>query len=217
MKRILLVLCALVLLLPLASCGPNYKTRTAEFYGNIDKTSFWYTGEVTSGKTVYFYTQAVDADSCTTIENHNDDSKDGYVIYDGTYLHSLNLSSKKYDTLKTENGVDFLCGQNEYKEYNNAQMTTDAAIFDGQARYCEVFAVVDDDGNEIGENKYYFDETRLIAIEWLENGEITATLRMQEYSNSIPEDIYVSLPEDFKAGTYTAEQVVDPWADKSDQ
>ena len=209
MKRILALVLSLLPLMAFAACGNNYKSRTAEFYGSIDKSSFWYRGTVTSGDTVYTYTQAIDGDSVTTIEDHENDSEDGYVIYEGNLLHSLYLSSKKYDTLQTDNGVDFLFGNNEYKEFNYPDYTSDAGIFEGSTYYCEVFTTVDDQGNEAGENKYYYSEDRLVAIEWYEDGKLEATLKMEDYSGTIPEDIYVSLPEDFKAGTYTAETVVD--------
>lgn len=210
MKRFLILLLLGAMLLSLAACGESYKSRTAEFYGSINKTSFWYRGEVTSGTTVYTYTQAVDADSCTTIEDHEKDSEDGYVIYDGKYLHQLNLSSKKYDTLETNNGVEFLFGKNDYSEFNYPEITTDAAILDGKTYYCETFKVIDENGNETGENKYYFTDNRLVAVQWVSDGEVTATLRIEDYSETIPEDIYTSVPENFKAGTFTTEQVLDP-------
>lgn len=215
MKRILMLLLTVVLAFSLFACSKP-KSRTAQFYESIDKTSFWYKGEVIKGGKSYVYTQAVDSDSCTTIEDHAKDSDDGYVIYDGTHLHQLNIKARRYDTVKTADGVSFLFGENDFKDFNKPKSVFESAYFEQVSYYCEVFSVVDEKGNEIGENKYYFDNDRLVAIQWYENGNLSATMKMTEYSNQIPEDIYTSVPSDFKAGTYTAEQVVDPWADKSE-
>lgn len=209
-KYISLILLVFMLVSALASCGPNYKSRTAEFYGNIGEESFWYTGTVTKGTTVYDYTQAIDADSVTTIEDHDDDDEDGYVIFDGKYLHQLDVKKKKYDTLQTDKGVKFLFADRDYADYNSPERTEENVTFDNKLCTCEVFTTVDSEGNEVGENKYYYVDDRLYAVVWLEEGETSTTLVISDYSNTIPEDIYTSLPEDFKAGTFTAEQVIPP-------
>lgn len=214
MKRILLILLTFLFVFSLSSCSKP-KTRTAQFYESIDSSSFWYQGDVVKGGKTYVYTQAVDSDSCTTIEDYAKDANDGYVIYDGTHLHQLNMKTKRYDTVKTADGVGFLFGTNDFKDFNKPKSVIESAYFEQVEYYCEVFSVVDEKGNEVGENKYYFDNDRLVAIQWYENGTLTATLKMKDYSNQIPEDIYTDIPSDFKAGTYTVEQVVDPWAEES--
>ena len=210
MKRLIAILLVLLFALPLASCGNVYTSRTARFYGEIDKSSFWFKAEIMTASDTYYYTQAVDSDSVTTIEDHDDDANDGYVIYDGKYMHQLNVKNKKYDTVKTDSGVKFLFGNNEYSDFNLPDDVTEQATFRGNTYYCESFNTIDDKGNAKGVNKYYYDGERLVGIEWYEGNGLVTLLTMDTYSNQIPEGIYTSIPADYKAGTFTAEQIIPP-------
>ncbi len=212
MKRILLLAVAVLTLISMASCAKDESTRTYHFYKEINKESFWYACTITKDGETYRYAQALDSDSITTIEDHDNDEDDGYALYepDKQYLHELLFSSKKYNTSVTKDGVKFLFGNNEPIQFRAPDDAVEEAEFDGKTYYCEIFETVDENDDYIGENKYYFDGMKLIAIEWIEDGEVVTTLRMTEYSETIPESVYTSIPEDFKAGTFITEEVVPP-------
>ncbi|MBE6692599.1 MAG: hypothetical protein E7586_04650 [Ruminococcaceae bacterium] len=212
MKRILLLVLALLTLLSVTSCAKDESTRTYHFYKEIKEDSFWYACTITKDGETYRYAQALDKDSVTTIEDHDDDADDGYAIYEpaNNYVHELIFSAKKYNTTVAKEGVKFLFGNNEPIQFRAPDDAVEEAEFDGKTYYCEIFETVDENGDRVGENKYYFDGMKLIAIEWIEDGEVVTTLRMTEYSETIPESVYTSLPEDFKAGTFIAEDIIPP-------
>ncbi len=212
MKRILLLVLALLMLLSVTSCAKDESTRTYHFYKEIKEDSFWYACTITKDGETYRYAQALDKDSVTTIEDHDNDEDDGYAIYEpaNNYVHELIFSTKKYNTTVTKEGVKFLFGNNEPIQFRAPDDAVEDAEFDEKSYYCEIFETVDEKGDRVGENKYYFDGMKLVAIEWIEDGEVVTTLRMTEYSETIPESVYTSLPEDFKAGTFTTEEVIPP-------
>ncbi len=212
MKRTFLLLFAALLLISATSCAKDESTRTYHFYKDINEESFWYACTITKDGETYRYAQAVDSDSITTIEDHDNDDDDGYAIYEPQkkYLHELLFNAKKYNTLVTSEGVKFLFGNNEAIQFRAPDKSEEDVEFDDKIYYCEIFETVDENGDYIGENKYYFDGMTLKAIEWIEDGKVITTLRMTEYSETIPESVYTSIPEGFKAGTFTADEEVIP-------
>ncbi len=212
MKRILILALAVLAMVCLASCGKDEDTRTHYFYKNIDKNSFWYQGTITKNGETYRYAQAVDSDSVTTIEDHDNNDDDGYAIYEPekNWLHSLNFNTKKYDTTYTTDGTKFLFGNNEAVQFRAPDESIDEVEFEGKTYYCEIFETVDENGDEVGQNKYYFEGMTLKAIEWIEDGRVVTTMRIVEYTNTIPDNVYTSIPEDFKAGNFIYEEVVPP-------
>lgn len=212
MKRILILAFAVLAMLSFSACSKDEDTRTYYFYNGINKESFWFHGTITKDGETYRYAQALDSDSVTTIEDHDNNEDDGYAIYelDNCYLHSLNFTTKKYDTTVTTDGVKFLFGNNEASQFRAPDDTEEEAEFEGETYYCEIFETVDENGDEIGENKYYFDGMTLVAIEWIEDGEVVTTLRIEEYTNEIPKSVYTSVPDSFKAGQFVVEEVIPP-------
>ena len=212
MKRFFVLAFMVLTLLGLSSCSKDENTRTHYFYENIDKTSFWYQCTITKGDETYRYAQAVDSDSVTTIEDHDKDEDDGYAIYepDKNMVHSLNFNTKKYDTTYGTNGTKFLFGSNEAYQFRAPDESLEEVEFEGKTYYCEIFETVDENGDEVGQNKYYFEGMTLKAIEWIEDGKVVTTMRIVEYSNKIPDSVYTSIPEGFKAGNFIHEEVIPP-------
>ena len=212
MKRILILILILALALPFCSCAKDENTRTYCFYNEMDKKSFWFACTITENGETYRYAQAVDSDSVTIIEDHDDDLNDGYGIYDidTQLLHSLNFSTKKYDTRKTDKGLNFLFGNNEAVQFRAPDDSEDEVEFEGNTYYCEIFETVNEEGDEVGLNKYYFDGMTLKAIEWIENDVVVKTMRLTEYSNEIPSSVYTSIPAGFKAGNFIEEDIIMP-------
>lgn len=217
MKRIVIFMLSLLGLFAFSSCAKDENTRTYHFYKEMDKTSFFFACSITDGEETYRYAQAVTANTVTTIEDHEDNADDGYGICelnktsDGRHLlHSLNFTTSKYDTTVTTKAMKFTFGDYEAVQFRSPDESIDEAEFDGKTYYCEVFETVDENGDEVGLNKYYFDGMKLVGIEWIEKDEVVKTMVITEYSNQIPESVYTAVPDGFKAGTYTDEQVIPP-------
>ncbi len=214
MKRICVFLVALLCVMMIFSSCENYRSRTAEFYGSINQESFWYKGSITKGYSNYGYTQATNGASVTTIEDFKVDSYDKYVITQGDLMHYLDMEEKKYDTKQTPYAVEFLFASNEPSEFNYPKTVVETVRFNDVVCYGEIFDTVDDKGEIVGEVCYYFSGDVLVGIDWYENQTVTTRLYLEEYSETIPEDILLSIPADFRAGTFTSENFVDPWGDE---
>lgn len=217
MKRILILILALSGLLAFSSCAKDENTRTYCFYNEINKSSFFFACEITEDGETYRYAQAVTNKTVTTIEDHDDNTEDGYAICelnrssDGRhFVHSLNFNTSKYDTTVTADAVKFVFGDYEAVQFRAPDESEEEIEFNGGSYYCEIFETVDANGDEVGLNKYYFDGMKLVGIEWIENDEVVRTMVFTEYRNEIPESVYTSVPDGFKAGTFTEEQVIPP-------
>lgn len=196
-----------VLALPLCSCGDDFDSYSMKFYDSIDKSGFYYKATVTENGETYTYSQAVKDNIVTTIEDRENDKYDGYVIFDGSIEYKIIFNERCYDAEITSYGVGFLFDVEDADNYNYPESIEDET-FEGKTYRCETFRVVDSNGKTTGENKYYFNGERLYAITWIENGSVTRTMKFEEYSDSIPEDIYFAPPEDFKARTLEMTQEV---------
>lgn len=214
MKHKIIPLLLLFSLLSFTACT-FYDTQTAQFYGTLNQTSFWFTAEITeytaSGSTSYTYTQAADADSVTTVRSSESGVDDYYKICQDGYAHFLNFKSKKYDTGGESYVEKLFFAKNQYEEFRSPKAVNESAVFDGVTCTRETFNMINGEGAVIGELNYYFTD-RLLAVEWFENGKLVRVMRVTDYSETIPSDIHVSLPEDFKKGTYISEQIIDPFA-----
>ena len=206
MKRITALLIAILFVIAFSACaeeteqessdtGELYPSRTAAFYGNMDMNSFWFTMEFTNYGTTYTMTQATNGKAVTTIEDHEDNTLDQYQIYDNKSVHKLNLQRKSYDTVLGSNGQGFLFEGYTPSMFANPSSST-VQQFEGESYYCESFVTA----GSAGRNNYYFDENRLAVIEIIEGGKTVMVMRITDYSNTIPSDVYLSIPEDFKGG-----------------
>ncbi len=213
MKKLLLLIIAILCVLPVTACEAKPKSRTAEFYYNLNLDSYYYKATVTKNGSTYTYTQAIKDGSETTIEDHQYDEYDKYVITQGNLMHILDKENKRYNTLQSNNITHFMFAENDYTEFNYP--VSDKVVYVSDKPYnCETFDTVDNKGNVVGSIKYYFepDET-LAAIEWYTGENITALLVMIEYSEDIPDTVYTSVPEGYAAGIFSTEQEFDPWED----
>ncbi len=215
MKKIISILmCAAMLLAVFASCSKDdeeesYDTRTAAFYASINKESFWYKAYITENGETYSVTQATNGVVTTTIEDHDKNSQDKYHLYDGKYIQSLNFSKKCYDTIATKNGIPFRFAEYEPSMFP-APHSTDTVNLSGISYYCETYNVVPSKvGVTSAVNNYYFDGDRLSIIEIVENGKTTLVIEFEDYSNTIPSEVYLEVPEDFSARNYIEENETD--------
>ncbi len=200
MKKTIALVLACLLLLAFVACkdeeqvDTSYPSRTAAFYGNMDRNSFYFTMQFTNNGATYDFTQATNGRVVTTIEDHSDNSYDKYHIYDGNNVHKLNIASKSYDTLIGPNGQDFLFGGYTSSMFESPSSASVKA-FEGEDYYCETFVTAGS-----GRNNYYFDGGALKVIEIIEDGQTVMIMRIKEYSNTVPDNIYLSVPSGFKAG-----------------
>lgn len=223
MKRILALLLVLAAVFAVGCQGDGeesvdisaYPSRTAAFFGTMDKSSFWFSMSFTNNGETYDFAQATDGKTVTTIETHKDHSRDRYDIYNGDLqIHQLHIGNRSYDTIVGAIGQEFIFADYEADMFSNPTERK-MAEFEGESCYCETFVTTKNSGGSAtGFNRYYFDEkNRLVAFEWVENGKTVMTMRFVEYSNTIPEDVYLSAPSDFKRGTL---QVENPGVDYSE-
>ena len=215
MKRIIaLTLTALFLFLLVACNGDggessvdlgNYPSRTAAFYGTMDVNSFYFTMSFTNNGETYEFTQATDGKAVTTIEDHKDDSLDKYQIYQGNTIHKLYPARKVYDTWVGGDGQGFLFDGYTASMFANPTVLQ-SVEFEGKKYYCESFVTqAMTAGGSAGKNNYYFDGARLAVVEIIDNGNVVMVMRINDYSNTIPSNIYLSKPSDFKAGSLEIE------------
>ncbi len=211
MKRITAIIITVLLLVSLVACNGEgntssqpetvYPSRTAEFYGEMDMNSFWFTMEFTNNGSTYDFTQATDGKVVTTIEDHSNDSLDKYQLYDKKCIHKLYVNRSYYDTVVGAPGQAFL-----FEGYTATMFakpsTSSVKTFEGKSYYCESFATQTMSGSSYGgKNNYYFEEDgRLAVIEITEGSKTVMVMRIKDYSNTIPSDIYLSIPSGFKAG-----------------
>lgn len=213
MKRFIPFVIALLCLVSLCSCsqngdtsdGTDYPSRTAAFYGNMNSNSFWFKMNFTNNGVDYVFTQATDGAVVTTIEDYANDSLDKYQVYDGQSLHIINVSSKTYDTVIGNVKAQGFLFEGYQPEMFASPVSAAVEQFEGNAYYCETFSAVSASGTVSGKNKYYFEDYTLKAVEIIESGKTVMVMRFVDYSNDIPDDIYLSLPEGYKAGTLQIE------------
>lgn len=209
MRRIISIFTVMLLLISLASCGDGgdassqggsaYPSRTAEFYGTMDMNSFWFTMEFTNNGATYGFTQATNGNVVTTIEDYDNDSLDTYEIYDGKCVHKLNISGSSYNTAIGLEGQTFLFAGYDASMFVNPS-TNGVKTFEDVSYHCESFVTKSMSGSGSGVNNYYFDGDRLKAVEIIDGGETVMVMRIKDYSNTVPSDIYLSAPSGFKAG-----------------
>ena len=215
MKKLIAAILLSALLLALASCGngnensndiSSYPSRTAAFYGNMDKSSFYFKISFTNNGSTYTFTQATDGYSVATIEDHENDSLDKYHVFTGNAVHKLNFSNSTYDTLITQDGQGFLFEGYEYTMFASPSKKS-VEQFEGKSYYCETFSTSSQSGGTAtGKNRYFFEEGTLKAIEIIEGTETVMVMRFIEYKNEIPQDVYLKAPPGFKANTLEYEQ-----------
>lgn len=215
MKKLIAAILFAVVLVALAACGSGdesstdlsgYTSRTAAFYGNMNKNSFYFKMNFTNGGTTYTFTQATDGLSVATIEDHENDANDKYQVFTGNLVHKLNFQAKTYDTLITTNGQGFLFEGYDYTMFS-APSRTSVETFEGKSYYCETFSTVSQTGGAVsGKNRYFFEGNTLKAIEIIEGNQTVMTMRFIEYSNEIPQNVYLEAPEGFTANTLEYEQ-----------
>ncbi len=233
MKRIVSILLLVTFLaLALASCeksvyeiDTSMSSRTAAFYNHIKQNDcFWFEMELTNLQESYKFTQATNGANVTTILDYKGDTRDSYEIActgeKSAIVHTLYIADRKYDSKITENYQKFLFEGENPETYANPTWTGDAE-FDGKTYYAEQFETAPADGGGInGTNTYYFEEGRLIAVEVVEMGFTTMTMRFSEYGIELPANIYIEAPADFKKGTIEIESYIDfesmGWGDYSE-
>lgn len=202
-KLIISFVLTALMLICFSACGDDFDTNTIKFYRNINTDSYYYKATVTENGETYTYSQAIKNGIVTTIEDREGNVYDGYVIYNGNQLHTIDFNEKRYDTEITASGVKFVFTSDNVDNYNYPADIKDETL-DGNTYRCETFKVVDANGDTVGENKYYYTSSeRLAAVIWLEDGNIVRTMKIEEYTDVVPEDIYFAPPEDFKPRTLT--------------
>ncbi len=215
MKKITAFVCALLMLISVfAACAEDpiveeiYTHRTSAFYMNMDPNAFWFKATIAEKSGLYTITQATDGINTTTIIDHTNNKYDCYdIFHDGTdrkYIHKLNISAKRYDTVLTSNGQRFMFEGYNYTMFANP-IAQQEEQFEGETYFCETFKSSEAVGGAAsGYDKYYFTGNTLVAV-------VTPslTIRFEKYENKIPEDIYMDAPSDFKAGTITEEHSID--------
>lgn len=215
MKRIIaLTLTALFLVLLVACNGDggessvdlgDFPSRTSAFYGTMDVNSFYFTMNFTNHGETYEFTQATNGKAVTTIEDHEDNSLDKYQIYQGNAVHKLYPARNSYDTWLGGEGQGFLFDGYTASMFANPSSVSESE-FEGKKYYCESFVTQSMTGNGVaGVNNYYFDGERLAVVEIIDNGRTVMVMRFNDYSNTIPENIYLSAPSDFKPGSLEIE------------
>ncbi len=231
-KRIIIIVTAILLvalvIVVAVKCGNGkedlsnvtYGARTSAFFANIDQNSCWVNLVMTDADgTSCDFTQATDGTAVTTICDYEEDKYDSYEIYVGKAVHMLNVGNKAYDTLLTEEGQGFI-----FADYNQSMFSMSysygVSTFEGEQYYCEVFSTESTPtDNPKSVNKYYFNYDRLVAVEMVENGKTVLTLKINDYSSEIPEDILLSVPDDFRKGQLIYEHppidYEDQWGDLS--
>lgn len=227
MKKLIAALLLPIMLLLLISCSDgdensvdigNFTSRTAAFYGNMDKSCFYFKMSFTAYGETYDFTQATDGYSVATIEDHENDSYDKYHVFTGNAVHKLNFGNKTYDTVITQEGQGFLFGGYEYTMFASPTQTS-VEQFEGKSYYCETFSTVDQAGGTVtGKNRYFYDGTTLKAIEIIDGKQTVMVMRFIEYKNEIPQTVYLKAPEGFKANTLEYEHsgginVSEVWGD----
>ncbi len=210
-KLVSLILVFSFFVVVLSACSETdaYATRTAKFYGEMDKKSFWYKATIIEPGESYRVTQATNGSITTTIEDHDTNSLDKYHLYDGQYIQSLNFPNKCYDTIATKSGIAF-----RFKDYAPHMfpktVSSKNETYNDVSYFCETFGVsTKNDGKVDAYNKYYFDGDRLKVIEIIENEKTVLVIEFEGYSNTIPEDIYLKVPEDFKPKNFIEEEEID--------
>ncbi len=215
MKRLLLIFfAALLILTSFVSCSKDddqiaYANRTQAFYAGMSKGTFWYSAQiVTSGGTMYSYSQATDGVNVTTIVDKTGTANDSYEIFhngnDRKYIHKLNTSDKKYDTVITNRGQTFLFEGYNYTMFVNLVKAGEEEL-NGNNYYCEYFRTTDSaGGSATGYDKYYYEGDTLRAV-------VTPTLAIyfNEYSTEIPETVYLSAPADYQEGMLIEDQIIE--------
>ncbi|MBQ9848271.1 MAG: hypothetical protein IJO64_04350 [Clostridia bacterium] len=213
MKRITaLIISALMLAFCLFSCNTegtessggdsnvSYESKTSAFYGNMNKSSFWFRMNFTKKNETCVFTQVTNGKTTTTIKDYEDDSKDVYDIFDGSIIHHIRVDEKAYDSTLSASGQAFL-----FADYTASMFASPSSVgndeYNGKQYYCETFDTAAAEGGAVsGKNMYFFDGDKLVAVEIYEKGEKVMVMEFIEYSNTLPNDIYLSAPDDFKKG-----------------
>ena len=211
MKRIICLLTAVIFVFALVSCSEddnvntNYPSRTAAFYGTMGKDGFYFKMNFTNNGATYQFTQATNGIVVTTIEDHKDNSKDGYYIFDGNALHILDTANKRYNTIVGNVKAQGFLFEGYTPDMFANPNSSAVEQFEDASYYCETFSTVATNGVTNGKNKYYFDGNQLKAVEIIEGGKTVMVMRFLEYSNEIPDGVYFAPPKGYKATTLQIE------------
>ncbi len=205
MKKITAAVIALILLLSFTACkrgnnddgGVVYPSRTAAFYGNMGD-NFWFDMNLTTNGYSYDFKQATNWTNVTTIEDHSDNSRDKYEIYDGSVIHEVNIAEEYYDTVINVRGQEFLFDGYTPEMFANPTSTA-VESFKGTSYYCETFTSASTSGGAVtGRNKYYFDGDTLVGVEIIEAGKTVMVMDFRGYGSELPANVYLAVPSNFK-------------------
>ncbi len=183
-----------------AFSAPEYDAskRTKSFYASINPNSFYFDMELTMNGETYGFVQATNGKMVTTIEDRDGTSDDLYTMFDGSQQHYLEIDDKYYDTTVTQNGQGFLFEGYNPEAFSNPTVIESARFID-QTYYCESFSSVDSSGNKL-EDRYYFDGETLKGFESYNGDTLVTRMVFNSYSATVPSEIYLELPADFKKG-----------------
>ena len=191
-----------LLLASLSACGSDFENNTVKFYRNINGDSYYYKATITENGETYTYYQAVKNGVVTTVVDKEGNVYDSYTIFYGDEIHTIDFNEKRYDTEITKGGIKFLFNVDDVNNYKYPTSIKDEEL-GGNTYRCETFKVVDTNGSAVSENKYYYSDERLAAIVWYENDKVVRTMKITEYTDVVPDDIYFAPPEGFKPRTLT--------------
>lgn len=182
-------------------------SRTQKFYSDIEDTYFADMVFTKNGET-YGYLQAKSGDVVTTVEDHDDDSKDTYCIYDGKRIDYIEFDKKYYDSTVTKRGERFIFDGYNASDFSKPETIKDAD-FNGKKYYCEKFISSSDGKNADSEDKYYYDGSRLVGIEIYSKGTLSVKMEIKDYGTKIPDNIIFKAPDDFSKGNLNIDTTVD--------
>ncbi len=189
--------------------GASYASKTAAFYSDMNKSSFYFKMNFTQNGETCVFTQLTNGKTTTTLKDYEDNSKDIYDIFDGQIIHHIVVDQKLVNSTMTPNGQAFLFADYTPSMFASPDSTGDSE-FNGKTYYSETFETASKAGGAIdGKNVYFFEGDKLVAVEIYESSEKTMVMEFLEYSNSLPSDIYLEAPADYSKGNIEIEVSAD--------